>query len=245
MSAADRRPFEFLPRLISKWGFCSRKEAERLVAGGHVTVNGTIRRDVLWKTNPRKDDVAVDGQPVKRAALLYAKLNKPLGVVTTMKDPEGRPTVAELIPEPLRGVMPVGRLDQDSTGLLLLTNDHALGDRLVGAQRHVEKVYRVVVDGAPADDLFAPLRAGIVLDDGERCRPARVTVQGREADTTLLEVVLDEGKFRQIRRSLAQVGLTVRSLHRLRIGPLELGALAPGAVVALSATELASLRRLR
>lgn len=245
MSAADRRAFEFLPRLISKWGFCSRKEAERLVAGGHVTVNGVIRRDVLWKTNPRKDALAVDGQPVRRAALLYAKLHKPLGVVTTMKDPEGRPTVASLIPAELKGVMPVGRLDADSTGLLLLTNDHALGDLLAGADHHVEKLYRVIVAGHHDDERFAPMRTGSVLDEGEQCRPARVKVLGRAGPDTRIEVVLDEGKNRQIRRSLAQLGLEVQALHRVKIGPLELGALPAGQMVALTAAELAALRRTR
>ena len=245
MSAADRRAFEFLPRLISTWGFCSRKEAERLVAGGHVTVNGVVRRDVLWKTHPRQDAIAVDGQPVRRAALLYAKLHKPLGVVTTMKDPQGRPTVAELVPPERKGVMPVGRLDADSTGLLLLTNDHALGDLLAGADHRVEKLYHVVVGGHPDYERFAPMRAGSVLEDGERCRPARVKLLGSDGPDMRIEVVIDQGKNRQIRRSLAALGLEVRALHRLRIGPLELGTLAPGQVAALSATELAALRRAR
>jgi 23S rRNA pseudouridine2605 synthase len=242
MGRADQRHFEFLPRLLSKRGFCSRKEAELLVAEGRVTVNGVVRRDVLWRTHPRKDDVRVDGAPIGKAALVWLKLHKPLGVVTTMKDPEGRPTVADLIPAQWRGAMPVGRLDLDSTGLLLLTNDHALGERLAGPGHRVKKVYRVVVGGRPDDDRFAPLRDGIELD-GERCRPAAVAIVGREGDTTELEVVLDEGKFRQIRRSLAAIGLAVRSLHRLRIGPLELGDLAPGAIAQLTGAELAALRR--
>lgn len=245
MSRADRRRFEYLPRLLSKLGRCSRKEAERLVAEGRVTVNGTPRRDVLWRCDPRRDALAVDGAPVGKAAPLYAKLHKPAGVVTTMRDPQGRPTVAGLIPERLRGAMPVGRLDRDSSGLLLLTNDHLLGERLLGAAHRVEKRYRVVVAGEPDDARFDPLRAGSVLDGGERCRPARVTTLARRGGTTELEIVIDEGRNRQIRRSLAAIGVAVVALERRAIGPLELGDLAPGAIVELTPAELAALRRVR
>lgn len=241
LAGADHRPFEFLPRLLSKRGFCSRKEAEQLVAGGRVAVNGVVRRDVLWRVDPRKDALTVDGRPVGKAAPLHLKLHKPVGVVTTMKDPDGRPTVAALIPAAWRGAMPVGRLDQDSSGLLLLTNDHQLGERIVGAAAHVGKRYRVVVDGTPDDARFAPMRAGSVLD-GEQCRPAQVRILGREDGATTLEVVIDEGKNRQIRRSLAALSLGVRSLQRTAIGPLELGDLAPGAVAALTGDELRALR---
>ncbi len=241
LTRADHRPFEFLPRLLSKRGFCSRKEAEQLVADGRVAVNGVVRRDVLWRVNPRKDALSVDGRPVGKAALLYLKLHKPVGVVTTMKDPDGRPTVAALIPPPFRGAMPVGRLDQDSSGLLLLTNDHLLGERIVGAAGRVPKRYRVEVEGEPADAEFAPMRAGSELD-GERCRPAQVRILGRDGGATQLEVVIDEGRNRQIRRSLAALSLVVRSLQRTAIGPLELGDLAPGAAVALTGEELRRLR---
>jgi 23S rRNA pseudouridine2605 synthase len=241
LARADHRPFEFLPRLLSKRGFCSRKEAERLVAGGRVAVNGVVRRDVLWRVDPRKDTLTVDGRQVGKAPPLYLKLHKPVGVVTTMKDPEGRPTVASLIPAAFAGVMPVGRLDQDSSGLLLLTNDHQLGERVVGAAGHVAKRYSVVVDGEPSDPAFEPMRAGSVLD-GERCRPAKVRILGCTNGATTLEIVLDEGKNRQIRRSLSALGLRVRTLARIAIGPLELGDLAPGAAAALSTDELRALR---
>ena len=241
MPRPDQRLFEFLPRLLSKRGFCSRKEAEQMVSGGRVTVNGVVKRDVLWKANPRNDVIKVDGKAVGKAALLYLKMNKPLGVVTTMKDPEGRKTVAALIPAEYRGVMPVGRLDQDSTGLLFLTNDHQLGERVAGADHRVKKTYRVVVSGRPDNLQLNPFRAGVELD-GKRCRPAKVRIIEPGDETSTLEVILDEGKFRQIRRSLALIDVKVRSLTRVAIGSLELGDLAPGAVAPLTPTELAALR---
>jgi 23S rRNA pseudouridine2605 synthase len=235
------RPVDYLPRLLSKWGHCSRREAERLVVAGRVTVNGVVKRRVLDEVHPSRDKIEVDGRRIGPAAYLYLKMHKPIGVVTTMKDPEGRPTIRDLLPPELAGAMPVGRLDQDSTGLLLLTNDHALGDRITGPEHHVKKVYVVEVDGRPDDEAFAPIRAGLSLD-GERCRPAEVEVLERRASSTVLQFVLDEGKNRQIRRSLEAIGLRVIALHRTRIGPIELGNLAEGTVAPLASEELAALR---
>jgi 23S rRNA pseudouridine2605 synthase len=238
----SRRDLDYLPRVLSKLGFCSRRDAERLVAAGRVTVNGVVRREVLCEVHPTRDAIAVDGTAVAKAAAIHLKMNKPLGVVTTMKDPEGRPTVAGLIPEKWRGAMPVGRLDQDSTGLLLLTNDHSLGHRITGPDHHVAKRYEVELNGQPEDEDFAPIREGIELDgERERCRPAQVRILERRPRSTLVEVVLDEGKFRQIRRSMKALGLRVRALHRVKIGAIELGDLSPGAVVELTKAELASL----
>lgn len=242
-----RRNLDFLPRVISKLGFCSRREAERLVADGRVTVNGVVRRQVVSEVDPRADRIAVDGVAVRKAVPIYLKMNKPIGVVTTMKDPQGRPTVADLIPDDpphWKGAMPVGRLDRDSTGLLLLTNDHDLGHKISGPDHGVRKIYRVEINQHPDDDVFAPMREGIELPgERERCRPAQVRILERRKYSTCLEVVLDEGKFRQIRRSLKTLGLRVHSLQRIAIGPIELGDLAPGAVVELTAAELAALRR--
>ncbi len=237
-----RRDVEFLPRLISKWGHCSRREAERLVAAGRVTVNGRVQRQVLWQVHPQRDQIVIDGATLRPADYLYLKLHKPLGVVTTMKDPQGRPTIADLIPPQWRGAMPVGRLDQDSTGLLLVTNDHSLGDRITGPRHLMKKVYRVEIAGRPETQVFEPIRAGIVLGGREQCRPAKVEIVARAADSTTLEIVLDEGKFRQIRRSLQAVEQSVLALHRTRIGPIELGSLAPGELVQLTAPEITALR---
>jgi 23S rRNA pseudouridine2605 synthase len=240
----SRRCLEYLPRLLSKWGACSRKEAERLVIAGRVTVNGVVRRHVLDEVHPGRDRIELDGRLVQPAQHLWLKLHKPVGVVTTMKDPEGRPTVAALVPERFRGVMPVGRLDRDSSGLLLLTNDHALGHRIAGPNHHVKKIYLVEVNQHPDDGVLDPIRAGIELDGGERCRSAEVRILERRPRSTLLEFTIDEGRFRQIRRSLKAVGLRVNLLHRVRVGPLELGALAPGECAPLTERELAALRDL-
>ena len=240
----SRRDLDYLPRVISKLGFCSRREAERLVSGGRVTVNGVVRNDVLCEVHPTRDAIAVDGVAVVKAPPLHLKMNKPIGVVTTMKDPQGRPTVAGLIPPKFQGAMPVGRLDQDSTGLLLFTNDHDLGHRITGPDHHVRKTYLVLLNQHPADELFAPIRAGIELEgERERCRPAQVKILERREFTTLVEVVLDEGKFRQIRRSMKALGLRVKVLYRICIGTIELGGLAPGEVVALTREEIAALMR--
>jgi 23S rRNA pseudouridine2605 synthase len=240
----SRRDLDYLPRVISKLGFCSRREAERLVVAGRVTVNGVVRNDVLCEVHPTRDALEVDGIAVKKAAPLHLKMHKPLGVVTTMKDPEGRPTVAELIPPRFQGAMPVGRLDQDSTGLLMLTNDHDLGHRITGPDHHVQKTYLVELNQHPDDALFTPIRAGIELEgERERCRPAQVKILERREFSTLVEVILDEGKFRQIRRSMKALGLRVKALHRIRIGAIELGDLAAGEVVELTAEEIAALKK--
>ncbi len=230
----------FLPRLLSKWGFCSRKRAEELVAAGRVRVDGRVRRDVLCAIDPERAQVEVDGVPLQRARLLYAAMHKPTGVVTTASDPRGRPTVLDLLPPALAGAMPVGRLDRDSSGLLLFTNDHELGDRV--ASGACEKVYRVLVPGGHGAERFAPLRAGMDLD-GRRLLPMAVRVLRRPGGDTLLEIRLREGKNRQIRRALARLGLDVRALERVAIGPLRLGALAPGGTRPLTRAEVAALRR--
>ena len=257
MERSENRPrkrVDFLPRILSKWGACSRREAEAAVIAGRVTVNGIVRRRVLDTVNPERDAIELDGVPVRRARPLYFRLHKPVGVVTTMKDPEGRPTVGALIPPEYRGVMPVGRLDQDSSGLLIATNDHDLGERITGPDHRVQKIYHVEVSGHPAEELFAQIRAGIRLEDPDapdgpshskakvQCRPAGVKVLERRAASTLLEFVLDEGKNRQIRRSLETIGRTVIALHRVQIGPIELGDLKAGEISPLTAEELAALR---
>ena len=237
-----RRDLDFLPRVLSKWGRCSRREAERWVTTGRVSVNGVVRRSVVEQVRPDHDRIEVDGEPLRRAAWVYAKLHKPVGVVTTMKDPDGRPTIAGMIPPALAGAMPVGRLDLDSSGLLLLTNDHSLAARVAGPDHRVKKVYRVEVNQHPDEERLAPIRAGIELDGRVRCRPVLITILERRERSTLLELTLDEGKFRQIRRSLKAVGLRVRTLHRVKVGPIELGDLEPGAIAALTDAEIAALR---
>lgn len=232
-----------LPRALSKWGYCSRSEAEELVAAGRVRVNGSVRRDVLFEVDVAEDGVSVDGKLVGPASKIYLKMNKPRGVITTMSDPQGRRTVADFLPARFRGAMPVGRLDRDSSGLLVLTNDHDLGNQIVGADSGMKKVYQVTVRGRHPTKEFAPIRAGILLDGGERCRPAPVRVLETRQRSTRLEIVLTEGKNRQIRRSLAELGIEVDDLVRVQIGPIKLGGLASGDIRPLTPAELRALQR--
>jgi 23S rRNA pseudouridine2605 synthase len=214
---------------LSKFGVCSRKEAERVIQDGRVQVDGQV---VPWpqrRIDPQRQRVTVDGRRVgddtERIVLM---LNKPKGLLTTRTDPGGRPTIYSLLGDVGRWVFPVGRLDRDTTGLLLLTNDHQLGQRLTDPEHHVPKTYHVRVAGVPAAETLRVLREGAPLGAGESSRPARVRSLGSRRDGTWLEIVLTEGKNRQVRRMCSGVGHDVLELVRVRVGRLGLGDLAPG-----------------
>ena len=218
-----------LARALSKFGVCSRAEAERWIAAGRVSVDGEV---VLWparRIDPRRQRVTVDGSRVgDDTERVVLALHKPAGYVTTRVEPGGRPTVYDLLGDVGRWVFPVGRLDRDTSGLLIVTNDHRLGQRLTDPDQHVTKTYHVRVEGVPDAATLAVLRAGVTFGDGTRTRPARVRSLGSGREGAWLEVVLTEGKNRQVRRMGAAVGHEVRDLVRVRIGDLELGDLAPG-----------------
>jgi 23S rRNA pseudouridine2605 synthase len=232
-----------LARALSKFGVCSRREAERLVLAGRVEVNGTTAREPARFVDPARDVVRVDGRRVSDATpRLAIALHKPAGLVTTRVDPGGRPTVYDALRELGRWVFPVGRLDRDSSGLLILTNDHRLGERLTSPEAHVPKTYHVRVRGLPDREALRALREGVRLEDGTPTRPARVRVigagGGAAAGSTWLELVLTEGKNRQLRRMGRAVGHEVLELVRVRIGRLGLGGLGPGEWRELSAREI-------
>jgi 23S rRNA pseudouridine2605 synthase len=232
-----------LPRLLSRWNVASRKAAEAMVHGGRVTVDGRVVRDVLAMVRDGAK-ICVDGEPVGPSdEAIWWALNKPRGVLTTTHDPEGRPTVMGLLPRVPPGFAPVGRLDKDSAGLLLLTNEHAVAAALLAPERHVDKVYRVKVEGHPTEDTLRAWRTEGLLDRGERLGPMGVEVARVEPRSTWLHVTLREGKNRQIRRRVAAAGHPVVTLIRASFGPIELGSLAPGAARPLSADEVASVRR--
>lgn len=218
-----------LARALSKFGVCSRKEAARAIEAGRVRVDGQV---VLWplrRIDPRSQRVTVDGQPASdQTERLVLMLHKPKGLITSRTDPGGRPTVYSLLGDVGRWVFPVGRLDRDTTGLLVLTNDHRLGQRLTDPRHHVPKTYHVRVAGVPALEALRVLREGVPLGEGETSQPARVLSLGSTRDGTWLEIVLREGKNRQIRRMCAAIGHDVLDLTRIRVGGLELGELAPG-----------------
>jgi 23S rRNA pseudouridine2605 synthase len=219
---------------LARAGVASRRGAEDLIRAGRVTVNGEVAG---LATFVEPDDVVrLDGRPLEPEPLAYVLLHKPADVVTTARDPHGRPTVVDLVAHPQR-VVPVGRLDADTTGLLLLTNDGGLAHRLMHPRYEVEKVYQAEVDGDPSIEALRRLSDGVELEDG-RTAPARARLlaPGR------VEVAVHEGRKHQVKRMLEAVGHPVRRLHRSRYAGLEIGALAPGEWRELSAEEVSRLR---
>ena len=233
-----------LQKFLARAGVASRRGAEDLMTAGRVSVNGEVVTELGAKVDPAVDVVTVDGQVVEPAAgPVYLLLSKPAGYVTTMDDPQGRPTVADLMPENIPGLFPVGRLDRDTTGLLLLTTDGELAHRLLHPRFHVEKVYRATVDGRPTPAQIDSLRNGVELDDGPT-RPARVRVLEQAPDHAVLELAISEGRKRQVKRMCSAVGHPVLALHRDAFGPVLLGEMEPGSIRPLSADEIDALRAL-
>ena len=221
---------------LARAGVASRRGADELIKAGRVTVNG--RRGELNTFVERADDVRVDGRPSGAQRLRHVLLNKPRDTITTARDPRGRATVVALVGGEVR-VVPVGRLDRDTTGVLLLTNDGPLAHRLAHPRYRVEKVYVADVDGEPDDDVVRRLAEGVELDDG-RTAPARV----RRLAPSRLELVLHEGRNRQVRRMLEAVGHPVVKLRRVRYAGLSAGRLRPGQWRDLTREEVGTLRRL-
>jgi 23S rRNA pseudouridine2605 synthase len=227
-----------LNAFLARAGVASRRRADELIRDGRVRVNG--RAGELNTVVARHDVVEVDGERIARQALAYVLLHKPAGVVTTARDPQGRPTVVDLVPSEPR-VVPVGRLDADTTGALLLTNDGELAHRLAHPRYGVPKVYEADVEGAPSRDAVAALLGGIELDDG-RTAPADVRVLSTSRRRSRIELTLHEGRNRQVRRMLEAVGHPVRRLHRSRYAGLDLDGLQEGQSRTLTRGEVDSLR---
>jgi pseudouridine synthase len=232
---------ERLQKVIARAGLCSRRAAEALIRDGRVRVNGCVVRTLGSRVRIGRDRVAVDGAEVRRAPLAYLLLHKPRGVVSTLKDPQGRPTVLNLLPEELPRVYPVGRLDLNSTGLLLLTNDGELAQRLMHPRHAVPKTYRVKVAGLPDDRALERLRRGVVVEGG-RAAARTVRVLGALPTKTWLEITVLEGRKHLVRRLCDAIGHPAEKLCRLRIGPLGLEGLPPGGFRALSRGEVGRLR---
>ncbi|MEE8558598.1 MAG: pseudouridine synthase [Myxococcota bacterium] len=234
---------ERLQRILARAGLSSRREAERWIEEGRVRVNGRVVRRLGSAADPSRDAITVDGKPVPglrplRTYVLY----KPRGVVTTTRDPRARKTVLGLVPRGER-LFPVGRLDAASEGLLLLTNDGALAHRLMHPSFEVPRVYRVSVQGRLGREELAALRAGQRIE-GRPVVPRGVTVRRTSGANTVLEVTLIEGRRRQIRTMMREVGHPVRRLVRIRFGPVQLGTLAPGTWRPLRVTERQKLERM-
>jgi 23S rRNA pseudouridine2605 synthase len=225
-----------LNAFLARAGVASRRGADDLIKAGRVRVNGEPGE--LGTFVGAADMVEVDGKPVAKQQLAYRLLHKPAGVVTTARDPQGRPTVVGLVPGSPR-VAPVGRLDADTTGALLLTNDGPLAHRLAHPRYEVDKVYVAEVEGDPGPGVLRSLTEGVVLDDGPTA-PARARRIGRGR----LELTIHEGRKHQVKRMCAAVGHPVRSLHRSRYAGLDADGLAPGGWRDLTRAEIDELRRL-
>jgi pseudouridine synthase len=229
-----------LNAFLARAGVASRRRADELIREGRVRVNG--ERGELNTVVGARDVVEVDGNRVERQPLVYVLLNKPTGVVTTASDPQGRPTVVDLVDHAVR-VVPVGRLDADTSGAILLTNDGQLAHRLAHPRYGVPKAYDVDVEGSPSPTVIDTLRKGVELDDGVTA-PAEVRIIRRGSRYSRLEITLHEGRNRQIRRMCETVGHPVQSLHRRRYAGLRLVGLAPGEWRELTSDEVAALRGL-
>jgi 23S rRNA pseudouridine2605 synthase len=247
------KPGVALGRALSKWGVCSRSQADQLIRAGSVTVDATVVRDPSRRIDMARDRVIVDGRPVEAARPVYVMLNKPRGLVTTAADEQGRSTVYDALgAADLPWIGPVGRLDRASEGLLLLTNDTRWAAALLAPESHVDKRYHVQIDHIPDQALCARLERGQSDHDPRGARhddrqddvgtAKRVTILRTGERHGWLEVVLDEGKNRQIRRMIEAVGMKVLRLVRVALGPLVLGDLAKGAWRHLTAAEVAALR---
>jgi 23S rRNA pseudouridine2605 synthase len=240
-SRQRRRPGTGLARALSKLGFCSRSQARALIVAGRVRVNGMVRRDPELPVNLERDRFEVDARAVESAPMVYLMLNKPRGLVTTAEDEQGRATVYQcLTGSGLPFVSPVGRLDKASEGLLLFTNDTTWAARLTAPASHVDKIYHVQVDVVPDEPLHRRLTAGVQVD-GDHLTAKRVSRLRCGTATGWLEVVLDEGKNRHIRRLLQALDIRVLRLIRIAIGPLQLGHLPKGQFRRLSLDEICAL----
>jgi 23S rRNA pseudouridine2605 synthase len=220
----------------------SRRTAETLIRAGRVSVNGRVVTELGTTADPIRDRIAVDGRPVRaRRSNVYLLLNKPPGVVTTLSDPQGRPTIRDALAGVRERVFPVGRLDFHSQGLLLLTNDGELALRLTHPRYGIRKTYRVKVRGHPDEQALEQLRRGVRLPDGVTA-PAFVRLAERRDKRTWLEISIAEGRKREVRRMCEAVGYTVEKLIRVALGPLKLGKLPSGQLRPLKPVEVAKLR---
>jgi len=234
-----------LQKILSSAGVASRRASEQLILEGRVTVNGSVVRELGSKADPAADDIRVDGRRIRTdVAQRYLALYKPRGYVTTRKDPEGRPTVIDLLGRDVGYIYPVGRLDYDSEGLLLLTTDGALAEQLTHPRHEVERVYEAMVAGAPDDVALEKLRRGVFID-GRRTAPAEVrrgaTVKSGGL-TTKLTLSLREGRNRQVRKMCDAIGHPVGRLKRVAIGPIRDSRLKPGQWRELTREEVAKLK---
>ncbi len=231
-----------LQKVLAHAGVGSRRSCEEFILQGRVTVNGQVVKELGTKVVAGRDKVSIDGQPIRDERPAYIAVNKPKGYVSTNADPSGRPRVVDLVPDIPQRVYTVGRLDEMSTGLLILTNDGELANKLAHPKFGVEKIYRAVVAGSPSPEVLQKLVEGVWLAEG-KVRAKRVKPIAHKGDATVLEMVLAEGKNREVRRMLAKFGHKVMTLTRVAVGPITMRGLKPGGWRFLTANEVDLLRR--
>jgi pseudouridine synthase len=237
-------PVERLQKILSRAGIASRRTAENLIQMGRVQVNGETVTRLGTTADPRRDKILVDGQPLVFPEFQYFIIHKPIGFVSTLKDPEGRPTIRELLRDVQDRVYPVGRLDFNSSGLLLLTNDGALTEQLLHPRYQIPRMYHVKIEGKPTHQALQALRSGVRLDDGVITSPATVRTLRSNEQKTWLEITLREGRNREVRRMCEAVGHHVEKLIRVSFGPLSLENLPVGGYRALSPKEVRGLKQI-
>jgi pseudouridine synthase len=222
----------------------SRREAEKWIQEGRVTVNGTVVRKLGSRADPLKDKIKVDGKLIRQPRHLYYLFHKPTRMITSMRDPQGRPSVGQWLDWSGKSgrLFPVGRLDFNSSGLLILTNDGEMAQRLMHPRYGIKKSYRAKLSGCPSEEELNRLRRGIRLEDGITA-PARVRVVEALKTNAWVEIEIGEGRYREVRRMFEALGYFVEKLIRIRMGPVRLGTLAPGAIRPLSPREVAALKR--
>lgn len=230
-----------LARALSKLGFCSRSQASQLIREGKVRLNGSLAKNPEAPVRLGKDRIEVAGKPLAAAERVYLALNKPRGIVTTASDEKGRDTVYSLLPRDLPWIAPVGRLDQASEGLLLFTNDSEWAARITDPTSHLDKTYQVQIARVADETLLESLHNGVSVENGEQLQAKSAKLLRSGEKNSWLEIILDEGKNRQIRRMLQALGVGVLRLVRVAIGPLQLGNLAKGGFRWLTADEKLAL----
>lgn len=231
-----------LQKFLARAGVASRRSSEKMISAGRIAVNGAVVTELGTKVDPAYDEVLLDGAPIRLPESKHTiMLNKPAGCLTTMSDPQGRPCVADLVPAAeFPGLYPIGRLDSDTTGLLLFSTVGELGHALLHPSHHVSKTYRARVKGVPSEKDLERLEEGVLLEDGMTA-PAKASLVGAKKTDATIELTIHEGRKRQVKRMCEAIGHPVLELHRLSFGPLGLGSLAEGQWRELSPKEVACL----